>query len=89
VQQGLVERRADPIDGRACVLAATAEGLRVFEENRRHRNTWLAGLLADWPQADRAALTALLDRLNTGIESHTAHYAPTIDPDRSQGASHD
>ncbi|MGO4647554.1 MarR family winged helix-turn-helix transcriptional regulator [Nocardia sp. 2YAB30] len=69
VAHGLVERRADPIDGRACVLAATAEGERVFEENRILRNRWLAEILADWPAEDRGTLTDLLDRLNTGIET--------------------
>ena len=34
VKLGLVERTADPVDGRATLLAATTEGLRVFEENR-------------------------------------------------------
>src|SRR3954452_15668372 len=35
VQHGLVERQSDPEDGRACLLAPTTEGLRVFEENRK------------------------------------------------------
>ncbi|ASF08517.1 putative MarR family transcriptional regulator [Nocardia brasiliensis NBRC 14402] len=69
VAHGLVERRADPIDGRACVLAATDEGVRVFEANRQQRNLWLAGILADWPAGDRTTLTDLLARLNEGIES--------------------
>jgi DNA-binding MarR family transcriptional regulator len=69
VAHGLVERRADPVDGRACVLAATAEGERVFAENRRLRNLWLAGILASWEPAQRSALTDLLDRLNDSIES--------------------
>lgn len=69
VAHGLVERRADPIDGRACVLAATDEGVRVFAENRRLRNLWIAEVMADWPDADRSTLIALLDRLNCGIES--------------------
>jgi DNA-binding MarR family transcriptional regulator len=71
VQHGLVERQADPEDGRACLLAPTAEGLRVFEESRRHRNEWLAGVLADWPEQDRRTLNELLDRLNSGLEAHT------------------
>ncbi|WP_048876924.1 MarR family winged helix-turn-helix transcriptional regulator [Saccharomonospora saliphila] len=69
VRHGLVERRADPDDGRASLLAATDEGVRVFEENRRQRNEWLGQVLADWPETDRAALTGLLDRLNTAIET--------------------
>ncbi|MBU3066774.1 MarR family winged helix-turn-helix transcriptional regulator [Nocardia sp. NEAU-G5] len=71
VTHGMVERRADPVDGRACVLAATEEGVRVFEENRRQRNLWLAGILADWPVGERSALITLLDRLNADIETTT------------------
>lgn len=71
VQHGLVERQADPEDGRACLLAPTAEGLRMFEESRRHRNEWLAGVLAGWPEVDRRTLNELLDRLNSGLEAHT------------------
>ncbi|WP_199429267.1 MarR family winged helix-turn-helix transcriptional regulator [Qaidamihabitans albus] len=70
VQHGLVERQADPEDGRACLLAPTPEGLRVFEENRQRRNRWLATLLADWPEEDRRTFNVLFDRLNTGIEEH-------------------
>jgi DNA-binding MarR family transcriptional regulator len=69
VAHGLVERRADPVDGRACVLAATTDGVRVFEENRRIRSRRLAGILAGWPEADRAVLTDLLERLIDGIET--------------------
>ncbi|TVT61767.1 MarR family transcriptional regulator [Amycolatopsis rhizosphaerae] len=75
VQHGLVERQADPEDGRACLLAPTAEGLRVFEENRKKRNLWLAEVLAEWPEEDRQTLNELLDRLNSGIERHIPHVA--------------
>ncbi|RDI46346.1 MarR family winged helix-turn-helix transcriptional regulator [Nocardia mexicana] len=71
VSHGLVERRADPVDGRACVLVPTAEGVRVFEENRRVRNRWIAELIADWPEHDRATLTDLVERLVAGIEKTT------------------
>ncbi|TLW93243.1 winged helix-turn-helix transcriptional regulator [Saccharomonospora piscinae] len=69
VDHGLVERQADPEDRRASLLAATAEGLRVFEENRRHRNRWIAGVLADWPEEDRRTLNVLLARLGDDIET--------------------
>lgn len=72
VGHGLVERGADPIDGRACVLKATPEGERIFTENRRLRNLWLADLVADWPETDRATLTDLLGRLVEDIERTTA-----------------
>lgn len=75
VQHGLVERQADPEDGRASLLVPTAEGRRVFEENRRLRNRWLAAVLGDWNEADRAKLNELFDRLNTGIEQHDPQLA--------------
>ena len=75
VQHGLVERLADPEDGRACLLAPTREGLRVFEENRKQRNKWLATVMADWPEEDRRSLNQLLDRLNSGIQAKTPQMA--------------
>ncbi|WP_067687573.1 MarR family winged helix-turn-helix transcriptional regulator [Nocardia jejuensis] len=72
VAHGLVERGADPIDGRVCVLTATAEGERVFTENRRLRTQWLAGVLAEWPETDRSTLVGLLERLAGDIETTTA-----------------
>jgi DNA-binding MarR family transcriptional regulator len=70
VRLGLVERTADPEDGRATLLVATAEGHRVFEENRRLRNEHIAALLATWAPADRETLGELLTRFVTDYESH-------------------
>lgn len=68
VKLGLVERTADPEDGRATLLAATAEGSRVFAENRRTRNERIAALMADWPAADRDRFAELLGRFTTDLE---------------------
>ncbi|KOX31684.1 MarR family transcriptional regulator [Saccharothrix sp. NRRL B-16348] len=48
VKDGLVERRADPEDGRASVLAVTEAGARLLAERRAQRNVLLAGLFTDW-----------------------------------------
>jgi DNA-binding MarR family transcriptional regulator len=69
VKLGYVERTADPEDGRATLLAATAEGRRVLEENRRLRNERFSRILASWSDGDRAALTTMLSRLATDIET--------------------
>src|SRR6185312_10956626 len=69
VKLGYVERTADPEDGRATLLAATAEGRRVLEENRRLRNERFSQILANWSDADRAALSAMLGRLTVDIET--------------------
>jgi DNA-binding MarR family transcriptional regulator len=69
VRLGYVERTADPEDGRATLLAATDEGRRVFEENRRQRNENIAELLGSWPEHDRLALRELLSRFTTDLEN--------------------
>jgi DNA-binding MarR family transcriptional regulator len=87
VQHGLIERQADPDDGRACLLAPTAEGLRVFEENRKQRNLWLAEVLADWPEEDRHTLNTLFGRLNSGMEAHAPQLADSSPASQAKGAS--
>lgn len=62
VKSGLVERRADPDDGRASLLAATDEGVRVIESERHRRARVIASVLSGWSPDDRDALTSLLAR---------------------------
>ncbi len=45
--EGLVERHADPADGRRTLLALTDEGRRILSEDRRQREGWLARAIAD------------------------------------------
>ena len=75
VRLGLVERVADPADGRASLLVATEEGRRVFDENRRMRNSRIAGLMADWTDDDRDAFARLLTRFTDAFESHKLRAA--------------
>jgi DNA-binding MarR family transcriptional regulator len=70
VRHGLVERQADPADGRACLLAATPTGLASFEQERRVRTTRMADVLGHWSSDDLRTVTELLSRLNTDIETH-------------------
>ena len=62
VKLGLVERRADPADGRATMLAATAEGLELHRRMRARRDRVTAGLLTSWSPSDVRTLTHLLSR---------------------------
>ncbi|WP_028933301.1 MarR family winged helix-turn-helix transcriptional regulator [Pseudonocardia spinosispora] len=64
---GLVERRADPGDGRRLLISLTPEGQRRVEEGRQARHGWLAGELQrrcteDERQVVIAAM-AVLERL--------------------------
>ncbi len=72
VDLGLVDRAADPVDGRAQVLTPSAEGagrLARIREVRRAR--WEADL-GDWPAEDVARLGELLARLNRLGEAREA-----------------
>ncbi len=70
VRHGLVERQVDAQDGRACLLAATAEGERLLRRHRDQRNRELAQMLSSWPADDVRQLVTLLDRMNTELESY-------------------
>lgn len=70
VRLGLVERAADPNDGRATLLVATGEGRRVFEENRRLRIEKVAAMLAGWSQGDQDTFAQLLGRFATDFETY-------------------
>ncbi|MEU6149852.1 MarR family transcriptional regulator [Actinosynnema sp. NPDC047251] len=62
VKEGWVERRADPDDGRASVLAVTDAGRRLLEERRLMRNQSIARMLADWPEEDLGAFIDYFER---------------------------
>jgi DNA-binding MarR family transcriptional regulator len=78
VAQGLVERRADPDDGRASLLAATELGEARHRAIHDRRNRAFAYLLADWPADDVETLAALLSRLNDSMTEHRASLLEAI-----------
>jgi DNA-binding MarR family transcriptional regulator len=67
VELGLVERRADPHDGRATLLAATEAGKQRYEQLHARRDRAFAIMLADWSETDVSALVDLLRRLNDSL----------------------
>ncbi|OLF07940.1 MarR family winged helix-turn-helix transcriptional regulator [Actinophytocola xanthii] len=62
VRDGLVERRADPEDGRASVLAPTETGLELLEEQRRRLGLALARVVRQWEPEDVSRFLELLER---------------------------
>lgn len=74
VRDGLVERRADQEDGRASVLAATAAGLAMLEEQRRRMGISLARVVRHWSPEDLEQFVGLLERFVTDHEK----YLPTL-----------
>jgi DNA-binding MarR family transcriptional regulator len=72
VDLGMVDRAADPADGRAQVLSTSAEGHRRLTELREARRARWEADLADWATSDVATLAALLSRLNRLGEAREA-----------------
>jgi len=74
VDLGLVDRAADPDDGRAQVLSISAEGHRRLSQLRdARRERWEADL-ADWDTTDVATLGDLLGRLNRIGDAREAEH---------------
>ncbi|MFE9955293.1 MarR family winged helix-turn-helix transcriptional regulator [Micromonospora sp. NPDC005299] len=62
-ERGLVERRPDPVDRRATLVALTAEGNRVGEAIRVARAAEAERFFGALDPADQAELTRILRRL--------------------------
>ncbi|WP_131103567.1 MarR family winged helix-turn-helix transcriptional regulator [Ornithinimicrobium sufpigmenti] len=63
VEQGYVERSADPDDGRLVRLSLTAEGRATVERERAHRDAWMTARLEGLAEADRDLLRRATDLL--------------------------
>lgn len=67
-ERGLVERRPDPDDGRAVLVAASPEGVELVRGARGARADELARRMAALPAEQRAALAAALPALEALTE---------------------
>lgn len=67
-QRGLVERRADPDDRRASLVAITAAGEAMLREHAEHRAQWFEARLAALGDAERDQVAAAVRRLRDVFE---------------------
>lgn len=70
VDLGLVERRADPGDGRASLLAITDAGAAMLDRARQRRDERIAAIIGPWQHADREKFADLIDRFTAGYEAN-------------------
>jgi len=70
VKGGLLERRADPDDGRASLLVPTALGFTRIAEYGRRRAATMLPVIEDWSPEDRRDLLRLIRKYTEGIEAH-------------------
>lgn len=69
VKEGLIERQADPADGRASLLALTPRASSVIAEHDDIRLRHFATMLADWTERDLRRFAALLQRFTEAFDS--------------------
>ena len=77
VDAGLVERRVDPADGRAHLLAATPAGEQKMRTGRQRRTDMVTAVLSEWPEDARRELASLLGRFADGMQEHGMRVART------------
>lgn len=69
VKEGLVERQADPADGRASLLALTPRASSVIAEHDDIRLQHFATMFSDWTERDLRRFAALLQRFTEAFDS--------------------
>jgi DNA-binding MarR family transcriptional regulator len=74
VKDGLLQRQADPADGRACILVLTEKADGVLADHELVRLEYFARLLDGWSAADVHRFAKLLDRFTTAHETTSATW---------------
>jgi DNA-binding MarR family transcriptional regulator len=69
-QDGLVERRPDPRDGRGTVIEPTETGLKQVDAVRAARRELYDRVLTGWSDDDRETLATMLSRLTQAMDTH-------------------
>ena len=60
---GYVDRRPDPLDGRASLISLSDAGAAALARTREVRGQWAVEALADWTEEEAQQLGALLEKL--------------------------
>jgi DNA-binding MarR family transcriptional regulator len=71
--RGLLERSADPDDGRATRVGVSASGTDCLQKGMEVRRGLIRTAIEDWSQEDRDALRDLLHRLQLDILNSPIH----------------
>lgn len=73
IERGCIERRTDPADARASLLAITEEGRDRLEEFDRTYSGFLAARFDDWSEERLARAATMLDELATKLFQELPH----------------
>jgi DNA-binding MarR family transcriptional regulator len=67
VRDGLVERRANPADGRSALISATAAGRELFARMAPAHQGWIDGAMTRMSRAEMVLLLELLGKLKLSV----------------------
>jgi DNA-binding MarR family transcriptional regulator len=65
---GYVQRRPDPIDGRASLISLSDAGAAALVHTRDVRSQWATEALSDWSEDEARQFTVLLEKLADGLD---------------------
>jgi DNA-binding MarR family transcriptional regulator len=93
VKEGLLQRRADPEDGRASLLVPTERAQKVLADHDEIRVQNFARMLQDWNERDLHRFATLLRRFTTDFERSSSTASPlggktSSRPDAPMGGAH-
>jgi DNA-binding MarR family transcriptional regulator len=84
VADGLLERRADPVDGRASLLALTEAGEAAVAASEARRMAFFARVLDGWTEADLRQFASLISRFTDSYDQVIAAViAERAQPERA------
>jgi DNA-binding MarR family transcriptional regulator len=83
VGRGLLERRADPVDGRASLLVVTAAGQAVIAEHEKARAAFFAEVVSDWTAEECSRFARQLERFTAAYDTTHAHWPTATAPPRA------
>ncbi len=86
VRDGLLERRADPEDGRASILALTDKADAVLADQEQLRRNHFAAMLAGWDERDLHRFAVLLRRFTDDFDRTSITLISERSADRRRSA---
>ncbi|MEO8556439.1 MAG: MarR family transcriptional regulator [Actinomycetota bacterium] len=78
VSHGLVDKVADPLDGRAFMVSLSPEGAELVERVKAARGEWFRQMLHDWEPADAEAFKVYLERFAVSFDASKDLYGPLL-----------
>ncbi|MER7072659.1 MarR family winged helix-turn-helix transcriptional regulator [Terrabacter sp. NPDC000476] len=80
VTSGMLDKSADPSDGRALVVSLTERGRTVLDQIQTNRSRWFQGLLAEWEPDATAEFVTRLRELGDALDANLRARGATTPP---------